>query len=104
MNKAKVYCVASAVAVCVASNPNMDVLAKQVQPVKLEEKVRYIATRISSRSSSGVFMEFSARRRGEIHEGSVPFLPASMDCAPQDLERLFARPFRLSGYIVWWTG
>ena len=46
-------------------------------------------------------MEFSARRRGEIHEGSVPFLPASMDCAPQDLERLFARPFRLSGHIVW---
>jgi hypothetical protein len=45
-------------------------------------------------------MEFSARRRGEIHEGSVPFLPASMDCAPQDLERLFARPFRLSGHIV----
>lgn len=40
MNKAKVYCVASAVAVCVASNPNMDVLAKQVQPVKLEEKAQ----------------------------------------------------------------
>ena len=74
-------------------------LERNVCVVK-EEKVRYIATRISSRSSSGVFMEFSARRRGEIHEGSVPFLPASMDCAPQDLERLFARPFRLSGHIV----
>ena len=49
-------------------------------------------------------MEFSARRRGEIHEGSVPFLPASMDCAPQDLERLFARPFRLSGHIVGQAG
>ena len=45
-------------------------------------------------------MKFSARRRGEIHEGSVSFLPASMDCAPQDLERLFARPFHLSGHIV----
>ena len=52
-------------------------------------KSRYslIATRMSSRSSSGVLMEFSARRRGEIHEGSVPFFPASMDCAPQGLER-----------------
>ena len=38
MNKAKVYCVASAVAVCVASNPSVDVLAKHLQPVKLEEK------------------------------------------------------------------
>ena len=38
VNKAKVYCVASAVAVCVASNPSMDVLAKHLQPVKLEEK------------------------------------------------------------------
>ena len=38
-------------------------------------------------------MEFSARRRGEIHEGSVPFLPASMDCAPQDLERPSPGPF-----------
>ena len=44
MNKAKVYCVASAVAVCVASNPNMDVLAKQVQPVKLEEKAQQTIT------------------------------------------------------------
>ena len=52
-----------------------------------EEKILYIATRISNRSSSGVFMEFSARRRGEIHEGSDSFLPASMDCAPQGLER-----------------
>ena len=34
VNKAKVYCVASAVAACVASNPNMDVLAKHVKPVK----------------------------------------------------------------------
>ena len=52
-------------------------------------KSRYslIATRMSSRSSSGVLMEFSARRRGEIHEGSVPFFPASMDCAPRGLER-----------------
>ena len=40
MNKAKVYCVASAVAVCVASNPSVDVLAKHVQPVKLEEKAQ----------------------------------------------------------------
>lgn len=44
MNKAKVYCVASAVAVCVASNPNMDVLAKQVQPVKLQEKAQQTIT------------------------------------------------------------
>ncbi len=44
VNKAKVYCVASAVAVCVASNPNMDVLAKQVQPVKLEEKAQQTIT------------------------------------------------------------
>ena len=44
MNKAKVYCFASAVAVCVASNPNMDVLAKQVQPVKLEEKAKQTIT------------------------------------------------------------
>ena len=52
-------------------------------------KSRYslIATRMSSRSSSGVLIEFSARRRGEIHEGSVPFFPASMDCAPRGLER-----------------
>ena len=49
-------------------------------------------------------MGFSARRKGEIHEGSVPFLPASMDCAPQELEKLLARPFRLSGHIVRWTG
>ena len=40
VNKAKVYCVASAVAVCVASNPSMDVLAKHLQPVKLEEKAQ----------------------------------------------------------------
>ena len=40
MNKAKMYCVASAVAVCVASNPSMDVLAKHLQPVKLEEKAQ----------------------------------------------------------------
>ena len=40
MNKTKVYCVASAVAVCVASNPSMDVLAKHLQPVKLEEKAQ----------------------------------------------------------------
>ena len=59
-----------------------------------------VATRMSSRSSSGVFMEFSARRRGEIHEGSQSFLPASMDCAPRELESPFARPFRLSGHIV----
>ena len=45
-------------------------------------------------------MEFSARRRGEIHEGSRSFLPASMDCAPRELEKTFARPFRLSGHIV----
>ena len=45
-------------------------------------------------------MEFSARRGGEIHEGSRSFLPASMDCAPRELERPFARPFRLSGHIV----
>ena len=45
-------------------------------------------------------MEFSARRRGKIHEGVRPFLPASMDCAPRELERPFARPFRLSGHIV----
>ncbi len=45
-------------------------------------------------------MEFSARRRGKIHEGFKSFLPASMDCAPQELERPFARPFRLSGHIV----
>ena len=45
-------------------------------------------------------MEFSARRRGEIHEGSRSFLPTSMDCAPRELERPFARPFRLSGHIV----
>ena len=32
-------------------------------------------------------MKFSARRRGEIHEGSDSFLLASMDCAPQGLER-----------------
>lgn len=44
VNKAKVYCVASAVAVCVASNPNMDVFAKQVQPVKLEEKAQQTIT------------------------------------------------------------
>ena len=44
VNKAKVYCVASAVAVCVASNPNMDVLAKQVQPVKLVEKAQQTIT------------------------------------------------------------
>ncbi len=44
VNKAKVYCVASAVAVCVASNPNMDVLAKQVQPVKLQEKAQQTIT------------------------------------------------------------
>ena len=49
-------------------------------------------------------MEFSARRRGEIHEGFKSFLPASMDCAPRELERPFARPFRLSGHIVEWTG
>ena len=40
VNKAKMYCVASAVAVCVASNPSMDVLAKHLQPVKLEEKAQ----------------------------------------------------------------
>ena len=45
-------------------------------------------------------MEFSARRRGEIHEGFKSFLPASMDCAPRELERPLARPFRLSGHIV----
>ena len=45
-------------------------------------------------------MKFSARRRGEIHEGSRSFLPASMDCAPRELESPFARPFRLSGHIV----
>ena len=45
-------------------------------------------------------MEFSARRRGEIHEGFKSFLPASMDCAPRELESPFARPFRLSGHIV----
>ena len=44
VNKAKVYCVASAVAVCVASNPNLDVLAKQVQPVKLVEKAQQTIT------------------------------------------------------------
>lgn len=66
--------------------------------VAKEEKILYIATRIVF--SSGVFMEFSARRRGEIHEGVRSFLPASMDCAPQELERPFARPFRLSGHIV----
>ena len=49
-------------------------------------------------------MEFSARRRGEIHEGFKSFLPASMDCAPRELESPFARPFRLSGHIVGWTG
>ena len=63
-----------------------------------EEKILYMATRIVF--SSGVFMEFSARRRGEIHEGSQSFLPASMDCAPRELESPFARPFRLSGHIV----
>ena len=49
-------------------------------------------------------MEFSARRRREIHEGFKSFLPASMDCAPRELESPFARPFRLSGHIVGWTG
>ena len=49
-------------------------------------------------------MEFSARRRGEIHEGSRSFLPASMDCAPRELESPFARPFRLSGHIVGQAG
>ena len=49
-------------------------------------------------------MEFSARRRGEIHEGSQSFLPASMDCAPRELERPFARPFRLSVHIVGQAG
>lgn len=44
VNKAKVYCVASAVAVCVASNPSMDVFAKQVQPVKLQEKAQQTIT------------------------------------------------------------
>ena len=45
-------------------------------------------------------MEFSARRRREIHEGSQSLLPASMDCAPRELESPFARPFRLSSHIV----
>jgi len=49
-------------------------------------------------------MEFSARRRGEIHEGSQSLLPASMDCAPRELESPFARPFRLSGHIVGQAG
>ena len=49
-------------------------------------------------------MEFSARRRGEIHESSQSLLPASMDCAPRELESPFARPFRLSGHIVRETG
>ena len=49
-----------------------------------EEKILYMATRIVF--SSGVFMEFSARRRGETHEGVRSFLPASMDCAPRGLE------------------
>ena len=49
-------------------------------------------------------MEFSARRRGEIHEGSRSFLPASMDCAPREWESPFARPFRLSGHIVGQAG
>ena len=49
-------------------------------------------------------MEFSARRRGKIHEGSQSFLPASMDCAPRELESPFARPFRLSGHIVGESG
>ena len=49
-------------------------------------------------------MEFSARRRGKIHEGFKSFLPASMDCAPRELESPFARPFRLSGHIVRETG
>ena len=31
MNKAKVYCVASAVAVCVASNPSVDVLSTVIR-------------------------------------------------------------------------
>ena len=34
------YCVASAVAVCVASNPSMDVVAKHLQPVQLEEEAQ----------------------------------------------------------------
>ena len=38
-------------------------------------------------------MEFSARRRGEIHEGFKSFLPASMDCAPRELERPFRQAF-----------
>ena len=37
--------------------------------------IAIFATRMSSRSSSGVFMEFSAHRRGKIHEGSVPSSP-----------------------------
>lgn len=49
-------------------------------------------------------MEFSAHRGGEIHEGSRSFLPASMDCAPRELESPFARPFRLSGHIVGESG
>ena len=49
-------------------------------------------------------MEFSARRRGEIHEGSQSFLPTSMDCAPREWESPFARPFRLSGHIVGQAG
>ena len=49
-------------------------------------------------------MEFSAHRRGEIHEGFKSFLPASMDCALRELESSFARPFPLSGHIVGWTG
>ena len=40
VNKAKMYCVASAVAVCVASNPSMDVVAKHLQPVQLEEEAQ----------------------------------------------------------------
>ena len=38
-------------------------------------------------------MEFSARRRGEIHEGSDSFLPASMDYAPQGLQGPSPGPF-----------
>ncbi len=65
-------------------------------------KSRYglIATRMSSRSSSGVFMEFSARQRGEIHEGSVPFFPRFHGLCTAGIGKAFARPFRLSDDIV----
>ena len=62
MNKAKVYCVASAVAVCVASNPSVDVLAKHVQPVKLEEKANYL----SVLTGNNLFKDLTSENQDQI--------------------------------------